>query len=100
MSKAVLVIDAPKNCLRCKFLSKSVHSINGNRYCRLDVTEPVVSGDYRIEFKEMDKRADFCPLVVLPEERDVRTYGTGEKGFYEAKGWNACLDEITGERHG
>lgn len=97
--KAVLIMDMPANCLRCRFLSKSVHSINGNRYCKLDAVEPIVSGDYKIEFKEMDKRADFCPLIAIPERRDVRTYGTGERGYYEARGFNACLDEVTGENH-
>ena len=93
MSKAVLVIDMPKNCLRCDF-----SRLYGKKhYCSMSD---------RFMFVEEDEESKFpdpkCPLRELPEKDDCsgslsmeQMHSDGEKCAW-SNGWNACIDAITG----
>ena len=79
MSKSILVLDTPENCGKCKFISEFwCKAINGRRV------------------PENDAIPNWCPLIDLPE-KDNQDYpaNTFDAGY--AKGWNTCIDEITGE---
>lgn len=76
MSKAILVIDMPKNCGNCPILE---YCHNNDGKCDLNI------------------RQDWCPLREVPK-RD------NNEGLYQLEytqgymsGWNACLEEILGE---
>lgn len=93
MSKAVLILDMPKDCLHCK-LRKVLH-INGKYYqhCGLD------TNGYCLEsfFKENDLKEGFksehCPLRELPE-KDNKSYFPDEYSDGHRDGYNACIDEL------
>lgn len=86
MSKAVLTLDMPENCLRCDFS----RPYGKKHYCSMSD---------RFMFVEEDEESKFpdpkCPLRKLPEKKEASRYmNEQEKGYYE--GWNACIDAITG----
>lgn len=82
--KAVLVIDMPKNCLKCHLLEydKEIGVV-----CRHNWTG--------------DSRPDWCPLKPLPNKLPLESGSImntfKESTKYKHIGWNACLDVITGE---
>ena len=69
MSKAILVMDMPKNCLNCKMADWA--------NCR--ITKICHTGCYR---------PDWCPLSPMPEKKAERNAYTG---------YNQCIDEIGGK---
>ena len=81
MAKAVLVMDMPECCFKCKLQDFS--------YCRIAYNRHVGEG-----------RPDWCPLRELPEREtgmpDADDLGA-EYVRGTADGWNACLEEIIGE---
>lgn len=86
-NKVVAIIDDPKDCDACPFLATL-----DNDAPRCDVTyQPIRLGENK------------CPLKPLPPYlmKTVARYVDGtEKEIYStdyARGWNACLKEITGE---
>lgn len=82
MSKSVLVIDTPENCLHCPLL-------NSEDECRAqDDDVNLKAGD---SWDELMKR---CPLKPLPEKM-TGVASTDHWNSIKA-GWNACIDEITG----
>ena len=85
MSKAILVIDMPENCFKCKLQDWAT--------CRF--TKKCHTGN---------NRPDNCPLNPMPEKKVVKQYqGNGVYGFKTAEeahfamGWNACVEEILKE---
>ena len=86
MAKAVLVMDNPESCFGCNFL-----------YCGGDTN--LDSCQAREEARPVDsetyKKPDWCPLRELPEKKETNYY-MNNKGKGIVEGWNACLDEITG----
>ena len=69
--KAVLVIDMPNNCGECKLIH-----LQG-------------IGESICDAVDWSKRPSWCPLRPLPNKL--------KETNDDAIGWNACLDEITGE---
>lgn len=82
MSKSVLVMETPEWCADCSLL---VGCTEANPKCNA-VNKPI---DY------IDKRPDWCPLKPLPEKRGMQRPTDYEYG--KMHGWNAYIDEITGE---
>lgn len=86
MSKAILVIDMPKNCYYCDF-----HYLS-------DGTVP----SCQLKFKVIDNatvKPEWCPLKPLPEKYEIDKNKCSDP-FYEFEfesGWNQCIDEILGE---
>lgn len=88
MAKAVLIMNMPESCSKCKFL----YEFNGIKKCQLmNVLNGGASRLSQNTFTE--KRHEKCPLRVLPEKKETNYYmNNKEKGIVE--GWNACLDAI------
>ena len=100
MAKAVLVMDMPESCSKCKFL----YEFQGIKKCQL--MNVLNNGASRLAQNTFTKkRHEKCPLRELPEkkeefeqrERIGSTKGTWEIPLIENKGWNACLDAIVNE---
>lgn len=92
MSKAILVMDMPKKCYDCPFLNEDVECLAFNT-------------NY-IEVDGLKKKPDWCPLVPMPEKKPESAAGisfnlNGSRcetvGDKYVRGWNACIDAITGE---
>ena len=84
MSKAVLIMDMPKNCIKCPFESCSK--------CKI---KPTVG----ITVIPQKARPELCPLRKLPERKDLSgdvhdSISAGKE--IAAASWNACLDAIEG----
>ena len=77
--KAILVIDMPKSCAKCK-LEDFGYCWGGSSNVRLMATE----------------RSKECPLKPMPEKNTWDITKNGHVTEY-AEGYNACLDEILGE---
>jgi hypothetical protein len=76
--KAILVIDMPSNCLDCP--------------CEYDYMRCKAT-NYKLDYVNADtERQSWCPLKPLPHKLQADWYTNGYK-----EGFNACLDEITGE---
>lgn len=76
MSRAILVIDMPKNCFHCKLQDWA--------NCR------IVKGCHA-----GDTRPDWCPLKEVPEKKN-RNKVVGDYLRGRVDGYNACIDEILG----
>lgn len=78
MSKSVLVIDAPEDCGKCKFISEFwCRAMNGRRVPNNDVIP------------------NWCPLKPLPEEKEEE-YWRSKLSLAWIRGWNTCISKITG----
>lgn len=91
MSKAILVIDMPKNCLHCKLQDWA--------NCR------IVKGCHT-----GDTRPDWCPLRPMPERKEELNLNSilveanskaevtdGILMSFMIDGYNACVDELGGK---
>lgn len=92
MSKSVLVIDTPGSCMGCNFFicdgDTNMDSCMARETAR------------SVDLEKYDK-PDWCPLKPLPEKKEEmgmpRTPSMNDiKRIGFQKGWNACIDEITG----
>lgn len=91
MAKAILVMDMPESCSKCKFL----YEFQGIKKCQL---MNVLNGE-ELRLSQTTfavKRYYRCPLLELPKKK--RTIGNENEteSLLMNMGWNACLDEITG----
>lgn len=96
MSKAILVLDMPRNCGECCFL-------RGLNTCYL---KKCLNGDNISTIYTVDKQIDdmskpsWCPLKPMPEKKDI--CGLYNKEYYDRggvppsykAGYNACIDEL------
>ena len=82
MSKSVLVIDTPEDCMHCLLLTGSDERM-------------MQDDDANFDAGTLDELIQTCPLMTLPE-KDNGSYPveTFDAGY--AEGWNAYIDEITG----
>lgn len=91
MPKAVLIMDMPESCSKCKFM----YEFQGIKKCQLmNVLNNGASKLSQNTFTQ--KRHDWCPLRELPEKMKVcgKYPQPGEPVPSYRCGWNACLDEI------
>lgn len=84
MAKAVLVMDMPECCADCYcgYFERDTKKLN------------LVCGATGEDANNVGK-PDWCPLRELPERKETNYY-MNNKGKGIVEGWNACLDEITG----
>lgn len=84
MKKSILIVDAPDNCEKCKFCA--------NEYVDFCILENAAVDD-------ASKIPGWCPLKPLPEKKEyiVPIGNVESQKDIIAVGWNACIDEITGE---
>lgn len=85
-AESILVIDTPESCEVCPLYSEDDYGY-GCGYGTLT---------YRRRTPLDDTKPSWCPLRPLPKKK--KTGGSQSWMMeYRASGWNACLDEITGE---
>ena len=98
MSKAIVVMDMPKNCLECPFRYKSEEKPLGNftyqslfrcKYEPDGLDEDEGDMVYLNDIM-MKSKPEWCPLREVPQKPD---YPPINEQSYVA-GWNACIDEI------
>ena len=81
--KALIVIDMPKNCAKCKLMY--LQGI-GESICNA---------------VDWEERPSWCPLRPLPTKADVDNVAfKGKSNAYRQgfiSGYNCCVDEISGE---
>ena len=103
MSKAVLVMDMPNNCMECVFCFEIDEGIEAS--CMISI-EPNDEDLCRAIEDYCQCKPDWCPLNPMPEKKPERTIRSrGEGGIFEIyeaplpenKGWNDCIDAILGE---
>lgn len=97
MSKAVLVMNMPSSCDVCPFC-EVYETPSGLMECNNQLSE-----EYGCDVSDYEgTRAEGCPLRELPEKRKSTRMPIAPGLPWEytdyAKGWNACIDEITGGR--
>lgn len=85
MSKAILVMDMPKNCQSCK-LKSTVRGIKNVTHC-CNLAEGMITLD-----KGFEDRLPNCPLKTMPEYKEENH--TSDYLDVKNEGFNACLDEI------
>lgn len=90
MAKAVLIMDMPESCSKCKFM----YEFQGIKKCQLmNVLNNGASKLSQNTFTQ--KRHDMCPLRELPEKIPKLKSGYEDiSTSIRRVGWNACLDEI------
>ena len=88
MSKAVLVMDMPDTCEKCKFCDY------GDYTCR---AFGILGKSYTYDIPEDGHPVpDWCPLKPIPEKIDYHAnMSLSQMG--EMRGWNACIDTICGK---
>ena len=77
--KAILVIDMPENCFKCKLQDWA--------NCR------IVKGCHT-----GDTRPNWCPLKPIPSKRPTIGKESDNDILCMNAGYNACIDEILGDK--
>ena len=91
MAKAVLIMDMPETCSKCKFL----YEFQGIKKCQL--MNVLNGGTSRLSQNSfMKKRHEKCLLQELPEKEETvhpqECYTNSYWSDEMKAGWNACRD--------
>lgn len=92
MDKAILIIDMPSSCSKCKFM----YEFYGVKKCQLlsileNGGKAIISTDTLTT-----GRKECCPLKPTPSKKDKPTKSESVACFNS--GYNACIDEILGDK--
>lgn len=84
MSKGIIVVDMPRNCMECKCRL----DFGGGSYCG---AESKFLDDW--EFDLQNEKPGWCPIKPIPTQKDIKKAHTfTDLGFIN--GHNACIDEL------
>ena len=92
MSKSVLVINTPENCLDCQFCYELDEGVEACCSISDDDKDTSLMKKINYEYGYCQGKPDWCPLKELPNKKNW-----GEIFNGNVKGWNDCLKEIIGE---
>ena len=81
MSKAMIVMDMPDSCSDC-------------RLCYPSIIPICVAKDRVILKEKLGRKQRWCPLKEVPEKKEPDSLT--DSIYFEALGYNACIDEILG----
>lgn len=97
MSKSVLVIDTPENCLDCQLCYELDEGVEA--YCSIsdDDKDANIMKKIDCEYGYCQGKPDWCPLKPLPEKMIIPRGARNTDGLEYACGYNTCINEITGE---
>ena len=96
MSKSVLVIDTPENCLDCQFCYELDEGVEACCSISDDDKDTSLMKKIDCEYGYCQGKPDWCPLMDLPEKDNFDdSYDEYYTGYRD--GWNRCLEEIVGE---
>ena len=105
MSKCVLVMDMPKDCLHCK-LRKVLHiGEKAYQHCGLDANGYCLESFFKQDDLKDGFKSEHCPLKQMPDKKifdsvqisiSARNCGKTEMMLSNAhiNGYNACIDEL------
>lgn len=98
MSKSVLVIDTPENCLDCQFCYELDEGVEACCSIMDDDKDKSLMKEIDCEYGYCQGKPDWCPLKPLPEKKEyiVPIDNIESQKDIIAVGWNACIDEVTG----
>ena len=100
MVKSILLLDTPKNCVKCRFSvahDYSFYSEQTTYTCTITGKDTGCRTDGWLDDKIF--KADWCPLKPLPEKCKIDRSKCGDP-FYDFEfeyGYNKCIDEILGD---
>lgn len=96
MSKSVLVIDTPENCLDCQFCYELDEGAEACCSISDDDKDTSIMKKIDCEYGYCQGKPNWCPLMDLPEKDDFDDlYDEYYTGYHD--GWNRCLKEITSQ---
>ena len=87
--KAILVMDMPKNCLKCPLGKNMSIAIETCIQCPL--------GKCAID-AEAEIKPDWCPLKPMPKKKPTIGKESENDILCMNAGYNACIDEILGDK--
>lgn len=94
MSKAILVMDMPKDCCDCIFCRELDEGVKA---CCEIMDNPSNSDLCRvIDVHYCMEKPDWCPLRELPQKKEEKVY-TSLFAIAKKNGWNDCIDAILKE---
>lgn len=70
MSKSVLVIDTPENCLDCRFCYESDEGVEACCSISDDDKDTSLTKKIDCEYGYCQGKPDWCPLKPLPEKKE------------------------------
>ena len=88
--KGIIVLDeVPKKCNQCNFwFGKATVPVE---YRCMGVHREITENEL------IKEKPDWCPIKLTPDKKDIKTAeNMTSLGWIE--GWNACIDEIIGEK--
>jgi hypothetical protein len=102
MSKSIIVLDTPSSCVMCPLSFYNdyykEHQCRGREYYRS-------INDYKEQGSRtgsQNKRPEWCPLIPLPEPKDLDKYPTFSTDlrtvlqYTHDEGYNDCLSDLNG----
>ena len=93
MSKSILILETPTSCSKCPFFGDYYSDM-----CCKAANNRGINYPYLEDFVQK-----WCPLIPLPEPKDLSQYTTSSTDLYNViqyshdQGYNDCLYEIKGE---
>ena len=97
MSKSVLAMDIPENCLDCQFCYELDEGVEACCSISDDDKDTSLMKKIDCEYGYCQGKPDWCPLNPLPKRKEItETYKWEDRLPSFKCGWNWCLDEITG----
>lgn len=97
MSKAVLVMDMPIDCMSCSLCHKGELIYRGDflyKQTYMCIARPEEVEEFYLKDVFGDKPS-WCPLRPVPEKKRVMNDMCDRVHFHN-KGYNSCIDEILG----
>lgn len=83
--KVMLILEEPMDCTDCPLTDLS--SMSGDKLC-------LAAGKKWIETQNEGKKPEWCPLRDIPLKKNTDFCSN----IVYANGWNACVDEVRGEK--
>ena len=83
MSKGIIVVDVPENCMECEYRLT-------NGYC-------IPSRKDIFKFALSKQKPDWCPIQPMPEKKPLTGEASSPRDVLEEvlrAGYNTCIDEI------
>lgn len=97
MSKSVLVIDTPENCLNCQFCYELGEGVEACCSIMDDGKDKSLMKKIDCEYGYCQSKPDWCPLKPLPEKMTIPRGARNTDDLEYAAGYNTCINEIAGE---
>lgn len=95
MSKSMLVINTPENCLDCQFCYELDEGVEACCSISDDDKDTSLMKKIDCEYGYCQGKPDWCPLKPLPEEKEEE-YWRSKLSLAWIRGWNTCISKITG----